>query len=132
MILSPLFPNRAWFGITVFLLIILGNILFELDNLQFNYKKTISYSIILLLSIIFLFDYKYLYFSTKEIKDVWDTRIKYIETHKDEKKFTFKKYKTTNKKNPNYDQLDITNNKDEWPNTDIEKYFKIEEIIGTE
>ena len=131
MILSPLFPNRAWFGITVFLIVILGNILFELDDINFKFKKQLSYILILLFLMIFIFDYKNLYFSTKELKDVWDSRIKYIETHKDEKKFTFKKYKTINKKNPNYDQLDITNNKDEWPNTDIEKYFKIEEIIGT-
>lgn len=128
MILSPAFPERSWFGIIVFGIISIMILVNDLIEEKIYYYILID--IVLILSLLFIPDYIKLVKSTNELRVVWKDRIDYINNKKIDK-YKFKIYKTDNKKNPIYGQIDLEYNSTNWPNTDIERYYNVKEIIGT-
>ena len=127
MVLSPTFPRRAWFSSLIFLLIPIIALIFDLEIK----KEKLSYFKIAMLaiSLLFIIDYSILLLDVNALNKTWRYRKEYIEKNKNSEKIIVPKYQPTNRKNPLYGQLDITDNPNEWPNTDIEKYFKIKSIV---
>lgn len=126
MILSPTFPKRAWFSSFIFLIISTLSLVYNLDIAKQKIKKikVITFLII----IFFLIDYSYLVIDINKLNNTWKYRINYINNHKNSKEIIFTKYETKNRKNPQYEQLDIVKNPAEWPNNEMEKYFDIKSI----
>lgn len=128
MVMSPTFPERAWFSTIVFLLIATITLVFDLE---LNKKTTKYLKYLTILTIIFFaIDYQKLVIDINDLNKTWSARKTYIEKNKDKKEIVLSIYKTTNRKNPLYGQIDITSNPNEWPNTDMEKYFKVKKIIA--
>ena len=130
MILSPSFPKRAWFSIIIFGIIAVVLLLIDLES--YIEKKYILFLIdlIIVFCLLFFTDYIELLKSIEKLHETWEYRIKYIKENPNKDQYEFEIYNTTNSKNPNYDQYDIAKSYDQWPNTDIEKYFKINKILG--
>lgn len=126
MVLSPTFPERAWFSTIVFILIATITLCFEL-NIKSRISKYLKATFILLF-IIFLLDYSTLIIDIKKLHDTWKYRIDYIKKNSDKEEFVFDIYTTDNKKNPLYGQMDIAEDPKIWPNEDLERYFKIKSI----
>lgn len=128
MVMSPTFPERAWFSIIVFLLIATMTLVFNLE-IKARASKYLKFLTIIIV-LLFIVDYQKLIIDINSLNKTWSYRIEYINEHKSDKEIVLSSYKTTNRKNPLYGQIDITNNPKEWPNTDMEKYFKVESIAA--
>lgn len=126
MVLSPTFPERSWFGIIIFLLI---GILILFNDLDFS-KKSIKYFKIITPIVLLLFsiDYCILIKDVNSLNKTWKERVTYITKHKKDSEILLSVYETKNRKNPLYGQLDISKNPHDWPNSTIEKYFKVKSI----
>lgn len=128
MIISPTFPERAWFGGFIFLLIAVINMLAELN---IEKEKVVYYIIIdslLITSLIFYVDYSNLLNDINELNNTWIYREKVIQKNKNQQVFEFNEYRSNNRKNPNYELGDLATTKDDWPSNEIEKYYKKESI----
>ena len=128
MIMSPTFPERSWFAIIIFGIISIAILVNEIDLIgkkEYVYLKT---GVILILLIIFIPSYGKLIMELNDLEIVWRERITYIKNNPNEDEYKFKVYSTTNRKNPMYDQLDLVENPNEWPNKDIANYYNIKNI----
>lgn len=126
MVLSPTFPERAWFSIIIFFLIS-DLILFNDLDFNENAKKYLKFIVPIIL-LIFIVDYSFLVKDVSNLNNVWKERRKYIEKHKNDSEILLSPYEPKNRKNPLYGQLDISKNPHDWPNGTIENYFKVKSI----
>lgn len=129
MVLSPTFPERAWFGVIVYNIIGIIYLLYDIEKLNKIYTYIIADSIILF-SILFINQYMQTMLSIKELKNTWNYRIDYINKEKNNGnlKIQVGQYITDNSHNPNYGLNDINTDEKTWPNTDIAEYFEIDSI----
>lgn len=131
MILSPTFPERAWFGVFIFSIIASLILLFDSFTIHRVYQF-ILIDFLLVVIFVFIRDYITTFQETKELYHVWENRITYIQKEKQKGKTDIlvdSYYNTTgNKKVPNFGLVDILNKKNEWPNNYIAKYFEIHSI----
>ncbi len=129
MVLSPTFPDRAYTGVIIFLLIATLQLVYNLDNLSKIYKVIII-DTTLILSIIFISDYINTFKETLELYRVWDYRVTYIEKEKEKGNYDIEvgPFSPTNRHTPSYGLSDITGDIDNWLNEVIEDYFDIDSI----
>lgn len=128
MIMSPTFPERSWFAVIIFgiiSIIILANEINLIGKKEYTYLKL---GIVLVLFTIFIPSYGKLILELNDLQLVWRERITYIKNNPNEDEYKFNVYSTTNRKNPMYDQIDLTENPKEWPNKDIANYYNIKNI----
>ena len=78
MILSPQFPNRAWFGLIVFAIIFFGLIFSQL-NTEYRFIRLIRYTIVFLFLAAFVFNFYGSYKEIKMVRNIWVEREKTIE-----------------------------------------------------
>lgn len=123
MLLSPTFPDRAWFIVVVFLTISFIILLSELNC------KNIIITILVIVSLIFISDYLVLFDDISKLNSEWKMRINYINKHNKDN-YRFEIYESRNKKNPSYGLTDLADSKEKWPSNDIERYFNKNSIIG--
>lgn len=129
MVLSPVFPERAWTGVIVFLIISICILIYDIyDN--FKLLKFIVIDIVFILSIIYVRDYINANRSINELRNVWEYRKTVLIKAKKEKKETvyLEPYYTDNTKNPNYNLDDIVEDPKAFPNKDISAYYGIKEV----
>lgn len=129
MLLSPEFPERSWFGIIVFLIVAIAILTYSLDDIH-RVFKIIVFDILVISTIIYLYDY---YNAAKDIytlKTTWDDRIKIIKKSKKNQVINLEIYSTNNSKNPNYRIPDLEYDMNLFPNTYISKYYNIKGISG--
>jgi len=131
MLLSPSFPPRAFFIVTVFSGIALGHILLQIEiKLPEIIKRNIN-AIVICSLIAFSFS---VLNSSRNFIGVyleWNNRVKYIEAEKAKGNFDIElkaPIPVWDKHVALYGLRDISHNKDEWPNTDIAKYFGLSSI----
>jgi hypothetical protein len=131
MMLSPYFPDRAWFGIIVFMVISIGTLY---SKLQHNDKLLRQLVIVSLVFMLPVFIYTYINAS----KDIYQTkvdineRISVIESErkKGNKDLYLKVIVPKSRYNALYGLVDIGNDKTVWPNTTVATYFDIDYVTG--
>ena len=129
MLLSPQFPERSW--VSPILFMIMANII--LINDLYDINKVFKYVFIdslLILAVIYIGSYAELVGDINNLKNTWEYRISEINKVKDSdnKEIQFDPFYTENWKNPNFGLGDLTENKDDWPDKDIAKYYGIDSI----
>ena len=129
MALSPTFPERAWFGVVVFLLIANMTLIYNIESIHKIYKFIIA-DIIIVLSILYVGDYLDLTQEIYRLKSTWDYRIAEIKTgkKKGQKDFEFPEFYSINKKSPIYGLADINIEAHDWPNDAIELYYDLDSV----
>ena len=128
MVLSPTFPERAWFGIIVFMIIADLSLMYNIFNKRI-YKYLLSSATVLLFIIYsgqFIIAAKEIY----QLNAVWNYRKEYIEKEKNNKRYDIKltPFISYDKHNPAYGLDDINKGTDVWINKDLAKYFAINSI----
>lgn len=129
MVLSPTFPERAWFSVSIFLLLAVMTLLFELDNLLKKQYLPILSNVIIIGFLYFSLSYIDLTKDMIRLKETWNHREKVLTTT-NKKSYEFEIYQTTNSKNPAYGLMDISGEEHSWPNNEIEAYYKIDSVKG--
>lgn len=129
MVLSPTFPERAWFGVIIYAIIADMYLLYNVDKLNKVYTYIIA-DVVLVFLTLYCSQYLNTVLGIKELKSTWNSRINYIESEKANNNFNVKveRYVTLDKHNPNYKLEDIAADEGTWPNNDIAKYFGIQGI----
>lgn len=129
MVLSPTFPERAWFGVIIYAIIADMYLLYNVDKLNRVYTYIIA-DVVLVFLTLYCSQYLNTALGIKELKSTWNSRIDYIESEKANNNFNVKveRYVTLDKHNPNYKLEDIAADEGTWPNNDIAKYFGIQGI----
>lgn len=129
MVLSPTFPERAWFGVIIYAIIADMYLLYDVDKLNKVYTYIIA-DVVLVFLTLYCSQYLNTALGIKELKSTWNSRINYIESEKANNNFNVKveRYVTLDKHNPNYKLEDIAADEGTWPNNDISKYFGIQGI----
>lgn len=129
MVLSPTFPERAWFGVIIYAIIADMYLLYNVDKLNKVYTYIIA-DVVLVFLTLYCSQYLNTALGIKELKSTWNSRINYIESEKTNNNFNVKveRYVTLDKHNPNYKLEDIAADEGTWPNNDIAKYFGIQGI----
>ena len=129
MVLSPTFPERAWFGVIIYAIIADMYLLYNVDKLNKVYTYIIA-DVVLVFLTLYCSQYLNTALGIKELKSTWNSRINYIESEKANNNFNVKveRYVTLDKHNPNYKLEDIAADEGTWPNNDISKYFGIQGI----
>ena len=131
MLLSPSFPPRSFFIVIVFGGIALGNILLQTEIKLPEIIKRNMNAIVICSLIAFSFS---VLNSSRNFIGVyleWNNRVKYIEAEKAKGNFDIElkaPIPVWDKHVASYGLRDISHNKDEWPNTDIAKYFGLSSI----
>lgn len=131
MVLSPQFPERAWFGIITFMLMaimIMINDIIKLNRLF----KFIYIDVIIIGLVLFTIQYVESARDIRALQNIWNDRIEYIESEKEKgnKEITIDVYWCSTSKCPNYGLSDIFEEKEKWPNNDIARYFEIDSIAA--
>ena len=129
MVLSPVFPERSWTGVIVFLLIASGILLYDLDKLNKIYKYIIV-DFCIVLSVMYISEYISTGIDINNLRNTWEYREQYIEKQKEKENTEIKlsPYYTGNNHNPTYGLFDIVEDKDIWPNNDLADYFNVKSI----
>lgn len=132
MVLSPMFPSRAYFGAIVFTIIAFCELLYYVLDAD----KTVRYAIIsfvAMYAITYSVGYMNLVMDVKELKKAWDTRIEIIETNKKQGNLNIvvDPYDSANPRSPKNGLVDIMPIPGEWPNNHIESYYDLESIQTT-
>lgn len=132
MVLSPTFPERAWFGVVIFLMIAIIHLLYKVENFHKLYKFIII-DISIIMSLLYVSQYITAAKEINELKNIWNYRESYIEKEKKKgnKEIELSAYSSENRHNPIYGLGDLSTEKNNWPNTAIAKYFKIKTIKAT-
>lgn len=133
MLLSPQFPDRAWTGVVVLLIV-------PIIMLLFNIKKVsrlayFAMADILVISLfIFLQGYCYLIVDTNKLRVTWAQREKEINELKQNgsTKIEFEKYYPFTKRNPAYGLADIEKDPKHWANKLVAKYYGLDQIKSKE
>jgi len=129
MLLSPAFPNRAFLIVLVFSVITLGNILVQMEHLQKIIKRNA-----VVISIVILIPSAYTFLvGSKAIIGVylrWYDRVEYIlaEKEKGNLEIDVRPIIAPDKHVALYGLSDLSDDKNDWPNTSIAGYFGIESI----
>lgn len=129
MSISPYFPPRATFAPFVFLVIVIGLLLFQ--NIGLVWKKTLyRYGMVFLAIVILVFT-----FAVDDLLHLnysWKNRIAYIsELHDpDEADIVFDIIVPKTKYNPVYMLVDLGEDSNEWPNNDIAKALGVKSVRG--
>jgi len=131
MLLSPSFPPRSFFIVTVFSGIALGHILLQTKiELPEIVKRNLK-AIVVCSAIAFSFS---VLNSSRNFIGVymeWNNRIKHIEAEKAKGNFDIElraPIPVWDKHVASYGLQDLLHNEDKWPNTDIAKYFGLSSI----
>lgn len=129
MVLSPTFPERAWFGIVVFMVISVFNLLINILSM----KKVIKYILVdsvIILFIIYVEQFIVAFGEIRQLNSVWSYRSEYIERQKSKKIYDIKltPFVCNDKHSPAYGLADITPGKDIWLNKDLARYFEVNSI----
>lgn len=129
MVLSPTFPERAWFGIVVFMVISVFNLLINIVSI----KKVIKYILVdsvIILFIIYVEQFIVAFGEIRQLNSVWSYRSEYIERQKSKKIYDIKltPFVCNDKHSPAYGLADITPGKDIWLNKDLARYFEVNSI----
>ena len=129
MILSPTFPERAWTGVIIFLVIAAGCLLYDLEKINKTFKFIIIDACIIL-SIIYIGQYISAGIDINNLRNTWESRIEIInkEKNKGNKNVVIDPFTTWNTKNPIYGLSDISTDSKVWPNTSIAKYYGLKSI----
>lgn len=130
MIAAPFFPERSWSGPIIIFVICLGN-LYSLINWNSNKLiKTVSIAMILLCSLNFFGSYANAYFELKQIKIQSDSREYYIKKEKEKGNLNveIETIKSRSKYSCFDYEGDLSENKNEWPNTAISRYYGLESV----
>ena len=130
MIASPSFPDRVWSGPIIIFTIAIGNIYSLIDWNKKKLIKTIIISIVILCSFNFISNYINAFLDLKQVKIQNDLRVSYIEDQKNKDNLnistdTIKGYTKYSCFSYNGD---LDENKNNWPNTAIAKYYSVEFI----
>jgi hypothetical protein len=130
MVLSPGFPDRAFFIVTVFSVITLGNIL---TQAELRMPEIIERNIVVLVaSVIICLSVSFLDTSKKIIGVYlrWYDRIEYILTEKEKGNLEIEvnPIEATEKHVASYGLSDILTDENDWPNTSIAFYFGLKSI----
>ena len=129
MVLSPTFPERAWFGIVVFMVISVFNLLINILSM----KKVIKYILVdsvIILFIIYVEQFIVAFGEIRQLNSVWSYRSEYIERQKSKKIYDIKltPFVCNDKHSPAYGLADITPGKDIWLNNDLARYYEVNSI----
>lgn len=129
MLLSPQFPERAWTGVIVFLIIPIISLLFDLEKIS-KLSHVVMIDIIIIASFSFAQGYFALVRDTYKLHNTWEYREKLIKDVKDKgnDKVEFLKYYPSEKRNPVYGIDDIQNDPNHWVNKSAKEYYSLEEI----
>lgn len=131
MVMSPIFPPRAWLGMVAFLIIPTVTLLNEM-LINTKLMRFIFLDVIIVLSYLFIIDYYTLSYDLKKYNDVLKYRQDYITKHKKETDtFKFTSYEIYNKKSPIHGR-DLDPDKTNWLNKAQARYYGIKYIIGEE
>lgn len=129
MVLSPTFPERAWFGIVVFMMIAIMTLLYDVEKINKVFNLIII-DTILIIGFFYVDDYVALARDINNLRTTWNERILYIEECKENGKteIELEEYVTYNQKSPQWGLADIRKTAHEWPNDAIEDYYEIDSI----
>ncbi len=129
MVLSPVFPERAWFCVITYMIIAIS-IAFQRLDLNDKLVKIFINMLTLILIISFLFNYIRAVRENYKIKKAWNNRIQYIEEEKKNGSLdiTVEEISTEYKYASNYLLIDLDYDKWKWPNTSVSKYFEVKSI----
>lgn len=129
MTLSPTFPERAWFGVIVFMITAIAILLYNIEKLNKLYKF-ILIDVVLTGLIIYVPQYLVTTMDIKQLNNVWKYRESYIKKQKEKGKENIElpAYVTMNKHNPEYGLGDLDLDADNWLNKDIAKYYELKSI----
>lgn len=128
MIASPIFPNRASFGLNSFIFVAIA-ILFA--NLDFSKPliKGLTYTVLIYALLVFATEYKYSMITLKEIKDHFEVRLQIIEEGKKngQKDFILDDRLELEDKTLHY--FELTPDSINWHNRMYSGYYNIHSII---
>lgn len=128
MVMSPVFAERSWFGVVMFINVAIVSLAYNLDDYHKIYKY-IFVDLLIIMTIFFAREYMILTLEINQLRNTWKDRIEIMKNSK-VKNFEFESYITYNDKNPNYGIADFIENENEWPNNTIAKYFDVDSIKG--
>lgn len=133
MLLSPQFPDRAWTGVIVFLIIPIAILLYDLDNVS-KICKIAFVDILVIASFIFVKDYLELLVDVNQLRNTWEYREKKIKQAKakGKTKLKFDRYTPYNKRNPAYGLSDLQPDPKHWANFYTAAYYGLDEISSKE
>lgn len=129
MILSPTFPERAWTGVIVFLIIATLLLLYDLSKINKVYKFIVV-DLCIVFSIVYIGQYMAAAVDINHLRGTWNDRIEKISIEKKQgnKNIILEQYNSSNTKNPNYGLSDIGADPEIWPNTSIADYYELKSI----
>lgn len=129
MVLSPQFPERAWFGIIVYMLVALMIMVYDIGKLKKIYAY-ILVDIIIILTILYIPQYINATLEIRDLKHNWNHREKIIKEEKEKgnDEIYLEPYYPISKFNPTYNLGDISEDKTGWPNSDIARYYNVKSI----
>jgi len=130
MLLSPVFPDRAFFIVLVFSVITLGNILVQMEIRLPNIIKRNAKVIIIVIFISLSYSF---FGASKAIAGFylrWYDRMEYILAEKEKGNLEIEvgPIETTDKHIASYGLSDLSNDENDWLNTSIASYFWIKSI----
>ena len=133
MLLSPQFPDRAWTGTVIFLIIPIVMLLYDIDNVS-KICKIVFIDILIIASFVFVKDYLELLVDVNQLRNTWEYREKKIKQAKAKKKtkIKFDRYTPYNKRNPAYGLSDLQPDPSHWANYFTAAYYDLDEISSKE
>jgi len=129
MLLSPQFPDRAWTGVVVLLIVPIVILLFNIEKVsKISYIAMVD--ILVISFFIFVQGYFYLLVDTNHLRVTWLNREKEINEIKAAggTKAEFERFYPFNKRNPAYGLSDVEEDPDHWANDLIKRYYGLEEV----
>lgn len=129
MTLSPTFPERAWFGVIVFMITAIAILLYNIEKFHKLYKF-ILIDVAIVGLIIYIPQYLVTTMDIKQLNNVWKYRESYIKKQKEKGKENIElpAYVSMNKHNPEYGLADLDLDANNWLNKDIAKYYELKSI----
>ncbi len=129
MVLSPQFPERAWTGVFVFIIIATVSIIFNLEKVSKIFKY-LFIDLIIIFGVVYVRDYLQAAEDINNLRNSWEYRSNYIkaEKKKNKKDIEMYKYQTYNRYNLAFGLSDIEEDKNHWTNKLIAKYYEIDSI----
>lgn len=130
MVLSPTFPQRAYFGIAIFIIISVNILLSNLLESKNIYVLCMYFVVLSLVIPQFINTYIFACRDLSHTNNEWINRINTIEIGKknNNNNIVVKKIEPYSQYNPLYGLADLNENAELWPNNDVAKYFNINSI----
>lgn len=129
MVASPTFPERSWTIVIVYMAVITGMILYDL-NINKKLKSIIIIDIVIITSFIFINSYILAFKDSYKFYNIWQERITTIEKGKKKgiQKYEFEPYFTTRKQSASFALGDIYPDKNDINNQYYARYFGVKYI----